>query len=63
MDRKALTITYLVKAFPCNYDEGYGNVSVAKKVHRGSGETYLFTSRFLWLEGSIIKNRHFFTML
>lgn len=45
MDRKALTITYLVKAFPCNYDEGYGNVSVVKKVHRGSGETYLFTSR------------------
>lgn len=45
MNRKALTITYIVKAFPCNYDEGYGNVSVAKKVHRGSGETYLFTSR------------------
>ncbi|MCM8776864.1 MAG: type I-B CRISPR-associated protein Cas7/Cst2/DevR [Candidatus Omnitrophica bacterium] len=45
MNRKALTITYVVKAFPCNYDEGYGNVSIAKKVHRGSGETYLFTSR------------------
>jgi len=45
MNKKALTITYIVKAFPLNYDEGYGNVSVAKKVHRGSGETYLFTSR------------------
>lgn len=45
MNRVSLTITYLVKAFPCNYDEGYGNVSIAKKVHRGSGETYLFTSR------------------
>lgn len=45
MNRKGLTITYVVKAFPCNYDEGYGNVSVAKKIHRGSGETYLFTSR------------------
>lgn len=45
MNRPSLTITYIVKAFPCNYDEGYGNVSVAKKVHRGSGETYLFTSR------------------
>jgi len=45
MNNKALTITYVVKAFPCNYDEGYGNVSIAKKVHRGSGETYLFTSR------------------
>ncbi|MEO0232237.1 MAG: type I-B CRISPR-associated protein Cas7/Cst2/DevR [candidate division WOR-3 bacterium] len=45
MNRPSLTITYIVKAFPCNYDEGYGNVSIAKKVHRGSGETYLFTSR------------------
>lgn len=45
MNRPALTITYIVKAFPCNYDEGYGNVSIAKKVHRGTGETYLFTSR------------------
>jgi CRISPR-associated protein Cst2 len=45
MNKKALTITYVVKAFPLNYDEGYGNVSVVKKVHRGSGDTYLFTSR------------------
>lgn len=45
MNKKALNITYIVKSFPCNYDEGYGNVSVAKKVHRGNGETYLFTSR------------------
>jgi len=45
MNNKALTITYIVKAFPLNYDEGYGNVSIAKKIHRGSGETYLFTSR------------------
>jgi len=45
MNKKGLTITYIVKAFPLNYDEGYGNVSIAKKVHRGSGETYLFTSR------------------
>lgn len=45
MDRKALTLTVVVKAFPLNYDEGYGNVAVAKKVHRGTGETYLFASR------------------
>ncbi len=45
MNKKALTITYIVKAFPLNYDEGYGNVSIAKKIHRGSSETYLFTSR------------------
>lgn len=45
MKRKGLTITYIVKAFLSNYDEGYGNVSVAKKVHRGSGDTFLFTSR------------------
>lgn len=45
MNRKGLTITYVVKAFPMNYDEGYGNVSVMKKVHRGSGDTLPFTSR------------------
>jgi len=44
-ERKALTLTAVVKAFPLNYDEGYGNVAVAKKVHRGNGETYLFASR------------------
>lgn len=45
MKNKGLTITFIVKAFPINYDQGYGNVSVAKKVHRGDGSTYLFTSR------------------
>ncbi|MDI3543328.1 MAG: CRISPR-associated protein Cst2 [Candidatus Atribacteria bacterium] len=45
MERKALALTVLVKAFSLNYDEGYGNVAVLKKVHRGSGETYLFASR------------------
>ncbi len=45
MKRKGLSITYIVKAFPMNYDEGYGNVSVMKKVHRGDGSTIPFTSR------------------
>ncbi|NPB03349.1 MAG: type I-B CRISPR-associated protein Cas7/Cst2/DevR [Thermotogae bacterium] len=45
MRRKGLTITYIVKAFPMNYDEGYGNVAVMKKVHRGDGSTLPFTSR------------------
>ncbi len=45
MRRKGLTITYIVKAFPMNYDEGYGNVSIFKKVHRGDGSTLPFTSR------------------
>ena len=45
MKRKGLTITYIVKAFPMNYDEGYGNVSIFKKVHRGDGSTLPFTSR------------------
>ncbi len=45
MKRKGLTITYVVKAFPMNYDEGYGNVAVMKKVHRGDGSTLPFTSR------------------
>ncbi len=45
MNRKGVTITYIVRAFPMNYDEGYGNVSVMKKVHTGSGDTLPFTSR------------------
>ncbi len=45
MNRKGVTITYIVKAFPMNYDEGYGNVSIMKKVHIGSGDTLPFTSR------------------
>ncbi len=45
MEKRALTLTVIVKAFPLNYDEGYGNIAVAKKVHRGNGETYLFASR------------------
>ncbi len=45
MKMKGLTITYIVKAFPMNYDEGFGNVSVMKKVHRGDGTTVPFTSR------------------
>lgn len=45
MKLKGLTITCVVKSFTINYDEGYGNVSVVKKVHRGNGETYIFASR------------------
>ncbi|MCX7870630.1 MAG: type I-B CRISPR-associated protein Cas7/Cst2/DevR [bacterium] len=46
MDKRyGLTLTYIIEAFPTNYDEGYGNISVAKKIHRANGEAYLFSSR------------------
>lgn len=45
LNRYGLTLTYIVESFPVNYDEGYGNISVAKKIHRLNGEAYLFASR------------------
>ena len=45
MNRKGLTISFLVQANSLNYDEGYGNVSILKKIHRGNGYTYIFASR------------------
>lgn len=45
MDKKGLTITFIVKGLSLNYDEGYGNVSILKKVHRGGGDVYVYASR------------------
>lgn len=42
---KGLTATIIFEAQSLNYDEGYGNLSVIKKLHRGSGEVYTYASR------------------
>lgn len=42
---KGLTATIVFEAQSLNYDEGYGNLSVLKKIHRGSGEVFTFSSR------------------
>lgn len=42
---KGLTATIIFEAQSLNYDEGYGNLSVIKKFHRGSGEVYTYASR------------------
>lgn len=45
METKGLTATIIFEAQSLNYDEGYGNLSVLKKLHRGSGEVYTYSSR------------------
>ena len=42
---KGLTMTILFEGSSLNYDEGYGNLSVLKKIHRGDGNTYTYSSR------------------
>lgn len=42
---KGLTATILFEAQSLNYDEGYGNLSLVKKLHRGSGEVFTYASR------------------
>lgn len=42
---KGLTVTILFEAQSLNYDEGYGNLSVIKKFHRGSGDVFSYSSR------------------
>ena len=42
---KGLTLTILFEGQSLNYDEGYGNLSVLKKIHRGDGKTYTYSSR------------------
>ncbi|MEM3373337.1 MAG: type I-B CRISPR-associated protein Cas7/Cst2/DevR [Candidatus Anstonellales archaeon] len=42
---KGLTATIIFEAQSLNYDEGYGNLSVIKKLHRGSGEVFTYASR------------------
>ncbi len=42
---KGLTLTILFEGQSLNYEEGYGNLSVLKKIHRGDGNTYTYSSR------------------
>lgn len=42
---KGLTATIIVEAQSLNYDEGFGNLSVLKKLRRGSGDIFSFASR------------------
>lgn len=44
-DSKGLTLTILFEGQSLNYDEGYGNLAVLKKLHRGDGKTYTYSSR------------------
>ena len=45
-DVKGLTATIIFEAQSLNYDEGYGsNLSVIKKLNRGNGEVYSYSSR------------------
>lgn len=45
MKTKGLTLTIIFEAQSLNYDEGFGNLSVLKKFHRGNGEAFTFSSR------------------
>lgn len=42
---KGLTVTIIFEGQSLNYDEGYGNLSVLKKMHRGNGKVYSYSSR------------------
>ncbi len=45
MKTKGLTATIVFEAQSLNYDEGYGNLSIIKKFHRGDGNVYTYASR------------------
>lgn len=42
---KGLTLSMVFEAESANYGEGFGNISVLKKMTRGNGETYTYISR------------------
>ena len=44
-NKKGLSITIIFKAQSLNYGEGIGNISELKKLTRGNGDVYTFTSR------------------
>lgn len=44
-NKMGLTATVIVEAQSLNYDEGYGNLSVLKKLRRASGEVFTYASR------------------
>ncbi len=45
LQRKGLTLTILFEGQSLNYDEGFGNLAVLKKLNRGSGRAYTYASR------------------
>ncbi|BBE29972.1 type I-B CRISPR-associated protein Cas7/Cst2/DevR [Tepiditoga spiralis] len=45
MDKKGLTISFIIEAESANYGEGIGNVSSLKKLTRSQGESYTYISR------------------
>lgn len=45
MDKKGLTMTFIIEAESANYGEGVGNVTSLKKMTRGTGESYTYISR------------------
>lgn len=45
MNRDGLTITMVFEAQSANYGEGFGNISVLKKLSRGDGKMYSYISR------------------
>jgi len=45
LSAKGLTATIIFEGQSLNYDEGYGNLSVLKKFHRGNGEVFSYSSR------------------
>lgn len=55
--KMGLTATVIVEAQSLNYDEGYGNLSVLKKLRRASGEVFTYASRQS-LRYSIVKQGH-----
>jgi CRISPR-associated protein Cst2 len=45
MNKKGLTMTFVIEAESANYGEGVGNVTSLKKLTRGNGESYTYISR------------------
>lgn len=45
MKDKGLTLTIVVEGMSLNYDEGYGNIAILKKLRRSGGNVYSFSSR------------------
>lgn len=45
MRTQGLTATIIFEARSLNYDEGYGNLSIVKKLYRGNGNVYSYSSR------------------
>ncbi len=54
---KGLTVTIIFEAQSLNYDEGYRNLSVLKKIRRASGDVFTYSSRQS-LRYSIVKQGH-----